>query len=394
MTLHSVLVTDGEQRSSLAVVRSLGRQGHRVMVTSHQKRSLAGASRYASEEVVVPSPLHDTLGFVDAVTRLCSSRNVNVIIPTTDDSLLALLPARDRIAPAVMPVGSEQAYRAASDKGLLQSIAPQFGIAVPCQATLTHADDVEGLGLDFPVVIKASRSASSDGSHIHRHMGARYAATMAELRAIVAETPEDSYPLLVQERIVGPGVGIFLLMWGGKEIAVFSHRRLREKPPAGGVSVCAESIAPDAELTRRSRDLLSHLGFEGVAMVEYKLSRETGVPYLMEINGRFWGSLQLAIDAGVDFPQLLMSVAVDGIIPPKPTAVAGVRMRWWWGEVDHLLARFRRSSAELNLPADAGSRWRALREFLQRQRGERNQIFRADDPVPAIRETIEWVRRR
>jgi Predicted ATP-grasp enzyme len=342
----------------------------------------------------VPSPLEDTAGFVNAVASLRSSRQIDVIIPTTDDSLLALLPARDRLSPALMPVGSDQAYRSASDKALLQSIAPRFGIAVPRQASVNSPGDLESLELVFPVVVKSSRSASDDGSHIRRHMGARHAATANELRAIVAETPEDSYPLLVQERIVGPGVGIFLLLWGGEEIAVFSHRRLREKPPSGGVSVYSESIEPDADLACRSRALLSHLGFEGVAMVEYKLHSKTGVPYLMEVNGRFWGSLQLAIDAGVDFPQLLMSAAIDGILPPKPTPIPGVRMRWWWGEVDHLLARLRQSPAELDLPADAGSRWRALRDFLQIRRGERNQVFRVDDPFPALRETLNWVRRR
>ena len=40
-------------------------------------------------------------------------------------------------------------------------------------------------------------------------------------------------------------------------------------------------------------------------MVEFKLDARDGVAKLMEINGRFWGSLQLAVDAGVDFPAIL-----------------------------------------------------------------------------------------
>ena len=52
-----VLVTDGEQRASLAVVRSLGRAGYRVVVCSTHGRSLAGASRYALREYAVPDVL-------------------------------------------------------------------------------------------------------------------------------------------------------------------------------------------------------------------------------------------------------------------------------------------------------------------------------------------------
>src|SRR6185312_15979930 len=104
--------------------------------------------------------------------------------------------------------------------------------------------------------------------------------------------------------------------------------------PSGGVSVYRESIVADPELVRRSRALLDRFGWCGVAMIEYKVDARTGTPYLMEINARFWGSLQLAIDAGVDFPNLLLSVALDGARPAMPTYRAGVRSRWWWGDVD------------------------------------------------------------
>lgn len=73
-----------------------------------------------------------------------------------------------------------------------------------------------------------------------------------------------------------------------------------------------ESVVADPALVERSRRLLARLNWQGVAMVEYKIDASTGMPYLMEINGRFWGSLQLAIDAGVDFPRLLLEVATGG----------------------------------------------------------------------------------
>lgn len=395
MTRHSILVTDGEQRSSLAVVRSLGRYGHRVLVSAHRRGSLAGASRYAARELIVPSPLDDNEAFVRETVELCKRENIRAVIPTTDTALLALLPARDRLAPAVLPVGSEDAYRAASDKAHLLEVAPQFGIAIPRQAIVSSASESATVNLDFPVVIKPSRSVSDESSQIRRLGTVRYATDRTELEQVLNSVSKESYPLLVQERIVGPGLGVFLLLWQGAEVAAFSHRRLREKPPGGGVSVYSESIALDPGLAARSRALLSHLGFEGVAMVEYKVRRDTGVPYLMEVNGRFWGSLQLAIDAGVDFPQLLVSAAVDGQVPTRPTATPGVRLRWWWGDFDHLLARFRRSDASLALPPDAATRWETLRDFLRvRRPGDRNQVLRLDDLGPAVRETIDWFRRR
>jgi predicted ATP-grasp superfamily ATP-dependent carboligase len=108
----------------------------------------------------------------------------------------------------------------------------------------------------------------------------------------------------------------------------------------------------------------------------------------MEINGRFWGSLQLAIDAGVDFPSLLVDCALDRCRESVPAYRAGVRGRWWWGDVDHLVARLRRSATDLSLPPDAPSRTRAIRDFFRT--GARDAVFRLADPVPFLVETAQW----
>jgi predicted ATP-grasp superfamily ATP-dependent carboligase len=222
----------------------------------------------------------------------------------------------------------------------------------------------------------------------------RHAADPRELTRVLtelAEAGDAAFPLLVQQRIVGPGVGIFLLLWEGRVLATFAHRRIREKPPSGGVSVYRESIAADPQLVARSRALLEHLGWCGVAMVEYKVDERTGTPYLMEVNGRFWGSLQLAVDAGVDFPVLLVAAATGAEPEPVPSYTTGVRLRWWWGDVDHLIARMRRSRTALALPPDAPGRWRALRDFLTIHFGrDREEILRLDDPRPFLRESVQW----
>src|SRR5690606_30931719 len=95
-----------------------------------------------------------------------------------------------------------------------------------------------------------------------------------------------------------------------------------------------------------------------------KLDAASGRPYLMEVNGRFWGSLQLAVDAGVDFPRLLVDAATGRQPSPVHEYRFGVRSRWWWGDVDHLLARLLKSGEELALPPGSPGRLAAVREFL------------------------------
>ena len=171
-------------------------------------------------------------------------------------------------------------------------------------------------------------------------LGVSYAESLDELRVQLRSLPRGAFPVLLQQRIVGPGVGIFLLIRKGEVLAQFAHRRIREKPPSGGVSVYRESIPANPELVSRSRALLERFDWEGVAMVEYKIDAQSGAPFLMEINGRFWGSLQLAIDAGVDFPVLLLrSQRGEGVTMPQYKS--GVRSRWWWGDFDQLITRLR-----------------------------------------------------
>ena len=412
MRPRRILVTDGEQRSALALVRSLGRAGNTVFVCSASGRSLAGASRYAHGEVRVTDPLRDSERFAQDVMELIDRWKIGVLIPVSEAALLALLPARARMGDVVLPFPDEATFRRICDKAELLSVAPRVGIAIPEQVRVETAADARSLdpaAIRYPVVLKPSRSVGEGGSRGVRggsgesagnaaaartKLTVRHAANAAELESALAELAEAgdaAFPLLIQQRIVGPGIGIFLLLWEGRTLATFAHRRIREKPPSGGVSVYRESVAADPALVARSRALLEYFGWYGVAMVEYKVDGRTGTPYLMEVNGRFWGSLQLAVDAGVDFPELLLSAATGEPTEPVNTYTAGVRSRWWWGDVDHLIARLRRSRAALSLPPEVPGRWRALRDFFTIHFGrDREEILRLDDPRPFLRESVQW----
>ncbi len=216
-------------------------------------------------------------------------------------------------------------------------LAQEVGVPIPGTVYLEEAEQIEQVAdsLSFPVVVKPRRSRvrTNDG---WQSCSVTYAADVEELRRKVRAWPEAAYPLLLQEKISGPGLGVFLCLHGGTTVAAFSHRRLREKPPSGGVSVLSESVELPAGLRRHAETLLRALDWTGVAMVEFKLDERDGVPKLMEINGRFWGSLQLAIDAGVDFPAILVDT-LAGHTAPAPAYRAGVRSRWFWGDVDALL---------------------------------------------------------
>jgi len=343
---------------------------------------------------VVPDPIGEPSSFSEAILRIVSEEEVSLVLPMTEGALIAILPLREQLAPAVIPFPDLDSFSALSDKQRLLEEASKLGIAIPNQQVIANRADLGSLDLSlvsFPVVLKPSRSIGvSRGAR--EKVVVSYAESPDELRRKVGTLSAAAFPLLVQQRIVGPGTGIFLLLWNGEERAVFAHKRLCEKPPSGGVSVYRESIPVDEDLLEKSRALLQCFNWQGVAMVEYKRDLSSGRPYLMEVNGRFWGSLQLAIDAGVDFPRLLASCALGEESGPPPKYQVGVRSRWWWGQVDHLVGRVgpRRKAP---LPPGTVSTSRALADLLfgPFRRADYEEVLWWNDPRPFLNETVRWL---
>jgi predicted ATP-grasp superfamily ATP-dependent carboligase len=250
-------------------------------------------------------------------------------------------------------------------------------------------DLLERIGL--PAVIKPSRSRVLFNGHWQKGSPA-YVESEEQLRTAVEAGLKTSDRLLLQERIFGPGHGVFVLFFDRKLRALFAHRRLREKPPSGGVSVLRTSVSAHPDVVAQSTALLQALDWQGVAMVEFKIDERDGLAKLMEINGRFWGSLQLAIDAGVDFPWLLHS-AYSGNLPRAVTDYrTEIKLRWLLGDLDHLLIVLRHSRRRLNLPDSYPGRFRCIWEFLcDFDRGVRHEIWRRRDLRPALRELKNYI---
>jgi predicted ATP-grasp superfamily ATP-dependent carboligase len=326
-------------------------------------------------------------------TRLSGA---SLLLPISEAALRAVLPIRERIAGVTIPFPPNTVFEAVSDKALVVTHARKVGVPTPTIAVADSASSLTDLAEDpktpFPLALKPTRSVVG-GPSGRLKTSVLYARNAQELAAVAWRYASAEFPVLVQRRIVGPGVGVFLLIHGGEVIARLAHRRLREKPPSGGVSVLRETIRVPESLFESSTALLRSFGWEGVAMVEYKVDRDSGEHHLMEINGRLWGSLQLAIDAGVDFPTLLARCTLGERVVPSLDYRVGVRTRWMLGDLDHLLARLTRSRESLGLPPDAPGRFSAAMSYV---RGFlppiHDEVFRLRDPAPAFREGAVWLR--
>ncbi len=381
-----VLVLDGDQRSALATVRSLGGHGLDVHVAGTDGHGLALRSRYARARLSVPEPLQQPAAYLDTIASYVARNGIETLLPMAEVSSQIVLEARDRLGGVRLAMPPIDRFRAACDKALVAETGRRCGVPVADWVVAEAGDDTPR-GFDCfgaPVVLKPTRSRIFSGGRWH---GTRVciADSPAEFQRLVREEPGLALgPFVVQRFVPGNGAGVFFAYDHGRCVATFAHRRLREKPPAGGVSVVSESATPAPEHVEYGRRLLDALEWHGVAMVEFRVDPE-GTPWLIEINPRLWGSVQLAIDAGVDFPWLAWQIANGCALTHDGQYAVGTRLRWLLGDLDHMLIRVRSARGWRE-------RMNAVATFLTPVANSRHEVDRLEDPLPAAYELLDWLR--
>jgi predicted ATP-grasp superfamily ATP-dependent carboligase len=326
-TPRRVLVTDAERPSALAMVRSLARRGYWVASASSDPTAPAWRSRASRARVRYPSPDLDPAGAVAAIIRACQRLSIDLVIPVTDDIGLPLAGSGTEM-PARLLVPRPDALEVVNDKADTLALARAEGIPVPDTIAVSTVGEAVARAneIGWPIVVKPRRSRLVGEQGVERYT-VSYAADRTELAARVAPL-EGRVGVLLQRYVQGIGVGVELLLEDGALVAAFQHRRLHEVPVTGGASSLRESVPLDPVLLEHAIRLLRPLSWTGLAMVEFKVGPDG--PVLMEVNGRVWGSLPLAVRAGVDFPGLLVDTATGRARAPEAPDLryrVGVRAR-------------------------------------------------------------------
>jgi predicted ATP-grasp superfamily ATP-dependent carboligase len=334
-----VLVLDAFWNKALAAVRALGRQGAFVGAGERTRLAPALFSRYCRRRFVHPSAAERPEAFLDALERELVRGRYDVLLPMELGTQLLVTDHRTRLEPLVrIPFAEAERTRRVDDKGFLMSFAAAHGIECPATVLPAGPEAAAALApeLTYPVLVKPRHSSGGRGiRRVERaaDLPAAYAAVHARHPAPIVQAclPAGGQAL---------GVGV-LMNFAARPRAAFAYRRLREYPAGGGPSTLRESIA-DPGLVGLAERLLGQLGWVGVAMVEFKVDPRDGRPKLLEVNPRFWGSLQHAILCGVDFPTLLCRLALDGDVAPVERYRTGVLSRsLLHGELARALSRVR-----------------------------------------------------
>jgi len=347
--MRKVLVTDGDYVHTLGIVRWLGRAGLDVSVIGATADAPALHSRFCRQAIVGPPP-SDTGPYLAFLERTLRQSPFDVLIPVSVTNTRLVSGQRAQLAPLVhFEVADPRSIEIAFDKRTTYALAQELGVPYPRTIYPQSLAEVEDIStkVDYPLVIKA---VLEEGENV-----VRYPQNRSELLTTYAQLcKERGYqpphlPML-QEFVFSDDIGYSFsaLYQHGECKQVFMYRELRSFPVMGGSSSYAESYF-DAELKEYGLRLLDALKWHGVAQMDFRRASD-GQLRLMEINPKFWASLEVALAAGVNFPLLLCRMAAGEELSYSEEYQRGLRYHWPISrELRHIAGRPR------SLPAVIGA---------------------------------------
>jgi len=381
MTGHKrVLVLDASCNAATTIVQSLGRAGFDVTLAGESPKAFSFRSRYLKGRSVYPDPLLKKKAFQDWFLNIWSPEAFDYVIPASD---LTIYPIREiaktRDLPGVI-LPPEETFSLFFDKVKTLKLAMDCGVPVPKTVVVHDGKWNPEEFVSFPYYVKTSQSKVWMGD-VGFDLDARLVRNPEELYEAVTDWSVYG-DVLIQSYEPGDGVGIELLCRDGEVLMSFAHRRMHEYPLTGGGGTYRMSIDRPPALFESAKRLVKAAKWTGVAMVEYKMD---GDAYsLMEVNGRFWGSLPLSYRSGVDFPLSLIRAYSGETVSQMPYR-AGVYSRRFSMEV----AWFKR-----NLQADRNDPYtktrplgKTLLEYSRFLSGKDHwDHLSFSDPVPTLLE--------
>ena len=386
-----VLVLDGYSNPALACVRSLGRAGYTVFVGSHRRWPLAAWSRHCAGTCWHGE---ETLRGFAIARDWAQQHGVRIVLPLTELACQLCNVERAQWEALGMVIGCppEPLALRAFDKAQTLRLAEACGVEIPLTRYPSSLEECRAAAdaIGYPCIVKPRFTAAWQGEGVIPDPGLCYVARAADLERAVLSRRQGRHWPVIQRIVPGQGKGVFTVCDHGRPVAWFAHERLRDIRPSGSGSSLRRSVAVDPRLRSRAERLLEAMRWHGPAMVEF---RDDGVnpPWLMEVNGRFWGSLQLSIDAGCDFPRLWVDQLAGKPVAPPAEYRTGVTVRWLLGDVKRFL--YILAGPPPGYPGRYPSVARGLQELFGRQpAGTRLEVWDGRDKWPAVAEWLEGVR--
>jgi biotin carboxylase len=374
----TVLVVGADGRQGLTIVRSLGRQGIRV-VAGHTGRDVGVASRYARLSARFPTGAHQRDDFANALRIAVRDHGVTTVFPGPEAAVIALDAVRDHFPELTLLLPDRSALHTALDKSQTRALFASLALPVPTTDVVNSVTEARQFAATagYPLVLKPVARPSFKGSgSIYK---VAYAGDGESLERLVRYALDHGNTLIVQSYAPGIKLQHGLLASDGNILACYEYLGIRELPITGGVTSLHQSQPITPEIFRVTERVMRALRWTGLAGVEYRYA-PSGEFTILEINGRAWGSIAGAEDAGIDFPWLALRHA-HGQPLPVIAPYRTVRTQDIIGDVQCWL---RRRHAPTAFPEPLPTSAQLFRAVVRDLVVAKSEYWAWDDPGPGV----------
>ncbi len=256
---------------------------------SRRLRSLLRAIRHSSPTILVPGDDQSVYAIYDLHARCLRDGG-------TEAGEIVRLIERS--------VGDPASYPIARSKSALIRLARECGVRIPGTTELANAADLKahcdaatppfvlkqdgtfgGLGV---IVARTKREAESAFRRLNVRVmvnAGRQLLFKGNHKPLAALLTSPSPAISVQQFIEGRPANRAVLCWRGRVLAGATVMTLEADPFPNGPATVVEFIR-NPEIDRAVETLVAHLGLSGFCGFDFILDRETGYPFLLELNPR------------------------------------------------------------------------------------------------------------
>jgi len=377
-----VLVTYGWCRTAYLSVQALATLGYEVYSCSHLQPSMSGWSRFCHGSAPVSDPFKAPISFIEDISRLVDRWQIDVLLPVHEDALV--LRREEKDLPYGIRIASSDftSLCIGVNKRTITEHAQNIGISVPRTIFPNTIDDAIELApsLGFPLVIKLTRSNSAKGVLI--------VSTKAELQKKLYQLCVD-FPngfigdyLYLQAFQHGRVVGGCFMSRDGNIDGYFGEQYLRTKTGSMGTSVFREPFK-SPELESLVKKIVASLKWSGIGHFDFIQDCHTGEFFLLEMNPRPWGAINLAYVNGFDFIGALISYTLgekDLTRFFRPKQEQSIRSMWILGEMIRIAYLVKSRQLDVNYSTPSA--------ILNSLKNTHFDDFLWNDPLPFLAESL------
>lgn len=381
---HRVLVTNGSSRTSYAVLRSLSKFKVICFSADTGRVGMCQFSKFSRGNFLYTSHYDSEVEFISDLIKLVEDHQITILFPSHNETEIIARHCDKFDSLAVSVIPAEAHCRIFNNKSHAYDLVEKLGIPVPERIHYSDPKKITQLlkakGIQR-TVIKLLKGNSGKG--VFYGDGPEHTRIVVEQLIKKYNLAFDRYPQ-VEEYVQGEGYGNSVLYWHGTHIANFTHRRLRDKIKTGGTSVYREASRHEG-IEAAAQKIFGSIGWHGLAMCEFKVCLETGEFWFIEVNPRMWGSIPLAIAAGVDFPYLTYLCASSGqkaaIAHKEVCAVSSDwKCRWLLGDIFICLRDILKGDFKIT------------GDILFKEKAHSFDDFFTDDPLVFLGEFLAYLR--